>query len=104
MIAWGQNPVIGGPHSNLEAAAMDKLEWFVAADLWDTESMNFWQRPGIDPKDNQTAVWALPAASSIEKTGSVTNSSRLSQFRWKATEAPGDAKSDLWIIHQLMKA
>ncbi len=103
-IAWGQNPVVGGPNTNLEAAAMDKLEWFVAADLWDTESMNFWQRPGIDPKDNQTEVWSLPAAGSTEKSGSVTNSSRLSQFRWKATEAPGDAESDLWMIHQLMKA
>ena len=103
-IAWGQNPIVGGPNTNLEAAAMDKLEWFVAADLWDTESMNFWRRPGVDPKDNQTEVWALPAAGSTEKSGSITNSSRLSQYRWKATEAPGEAKSDAWMIHQLMKA
>ena len=103
-IAWGQNPVVGGPNSNLEAAAMDKLEWFVASDLWDTESMNFWRRPGVNPEDNQTEVWALPAASSVEKSGSVTNSSRLAQYRWKAVEAPGDARSDIWMIHQFMKA
>lgn len=102
-IAWGQNPVVGGPNTNLEAAAMDKLEWFVASDLWDTESMNFWRRPGVKPEDIQTEVWSLPAASSTEKSGSVTNSSRLAQYRWKATDPPGDAESDAWMIHQLMK-
>jgi formate dehydrogenase major subunit len=103
-IAWGQNPVVGGPNTNLEAAAMDKLDWFVAVDLWDTESMNFWRRPGTEPKDIQTEVWALPAASSVEKAGSVSNSGRLSQYRWKAVEPPGDAVPDAWMMHQIMKA
>jgi anaerobic selenocysteine-containing dehydrogenase len=103
-IAWGQNPVVGGPNTNLEAAAMDKLDWFVAADLWDTESMNFWQRPGVKPEDNQTEVWSLPAASSVEKSGAVTNSGRLAQFRWKAVDPPGEAESDLWMMYQIMKA
>jgi formate dehydrogenase major subunit len=102
-IAYGQNPVVGGANANLEANAMDKLDWFVAADLWETESMNFWRRPGVEAKDIQTEVWALPAASSVEKSGSVTNSSRLAQYRWKAVDAPGEAESDGWIIHQLAK-
>jgi anaerobic selenocysteine-containing dehydrogenase len=104
MIAWGQNPIIGGPNVNLEAAAMDKLDWFVAADLWDTESMNFWQRPGTKPGDIQTEVWALPAAGSVEKSGSVTTSGRCAQYRWKAVEPPGDAKSDAWMMHKIMLA
>ena len=104
LIAWGQNPVVGGACSNLEAEAMDKLDWFVAVDLWETESMNFWRRPGVEPKDIKTEVWVLPAASSVEKSGSVTNSGRLAQYRWKAVEPPGEAKPDAWIIHQLMKA
>jgi formate dehydrogenase major subunit len=103
-IAWGQNPVVGGANANLEAAAMDKLDWFVAADLWETESMNFWRRPGTEPKDIQTEVWVLPAASSVEKPGSVTNSGRLAQYRWKAVEPPGEAEPDAWMMHQIMKA
>jgi anaerobic selenocysteine-containing dehydrogenase len=108
MISWGQNPPVGGPNANLECAAMDKLDWYVAADLWDTEAMNFWQRPGADPKSIQTEVWALPAAGSVEKSGSVTTSGRCAQYRWKAVEPPGDiesgAKSDAWMIHNIMKA
>jgi len=102
--AWGQNPCVGGPNANLEATAMEKLDWFVAADLWDTESMNFWQRPGAKPEDIQTEVWALPAAGSVEKSGSVTTSGRCAQYRWKAVEPPGDAKSDAWMMHQIMLA
>ncbi len=102
LISWGQNPPVGGPNANLESAAMDKLEWYAAVDLWDTEAMNFWQRPGADPSKIMTKVWALPAASSIEKSGSVSNSGRLAQFRWKAVEAPGEAESDLWIVDELM--
>lgn len=104
MIAWGQNPVVGGACANLEAAALDKLEWLVAVDLWETETMNFWRRPGVEPKDIKTEVWVLPAASSVEKSGSVTNSGRVAQYRWKAVEPPGDAKSDAWMMHQIMKA
>ncbi len=104
LIAWGQNPVVGGANSNLESAAMDNLDWFVAVDLWETESMNFWRRPGAEPKDIKTEVWVLPAASSVEKSGSVTNSGRLAQYRWKAVEPPGDAKSDAFWIHQIMRA
>ncbi len=102
LITWGQNPPVGGPNANLESAAMDKLEWYVAVDLWDTEAMNFWRRPGVKPGEIKTKVWALPAASSIEKSGSVSNSGRLAQFRWKAVEPPGEAKSDLWIVDELM--
>ncbi|MDY6794714.1 MAG: molybdopterin-dependent oxidoreductase [Actinomycetota bacterium] len=108
LITWGQNMPVGGPNANLECAAMDKLDWYVAIDIWDTETMNYWQRPGVDPEDIQTEVWALPAAAMVEKGGSVTNSGRVAQYRWKAVEPPGDhasgAKSDAWIAHQWMKA
>lgn len=104
LVSWGQNPPVGGPNANLECAALEKLEWLAAVDLWDTELMNFWQRPGADPKNIQTEVWALPAASSVEKSGSVSTSGRLAQYRWKAVEPPGDAMSDAYIAHQIMKA
>ncbi len=103
MICWGQNPPVGGPNANLEAKALENLDWLVAIDLWDTELMNFWRRPGANPKEIKTKVYALPAAASIEKSGSVTNSGRLAQFRWKAVEPPGEAESDLWIVDQLVQ-
>jgi anaerobic selenocysteine-containing dehydrogenase len=104
MVSWGQNPPVGGPNANLECAALDKLDWLVAIDIWDTEMMNFWQRPGADPENIQTEVWALPAAASVEKGGSVTTSGRCAQYRWKAVEPPGDAMTDAFMAHQIMKA
>ncbi|MBN2028292.1 MAG: molybdopterin-dependent oxidoreductase [Actinobacteria bacterium] len=104
MVSWGQNPPVGGPNCNLECAALDKLNWLVAVDIWDTEMMNFWQRPGAKPEDIQTEVWALPAASSVEKGGSVMTSGRLAQYRWKAVEPPGDARTDAFMAHKIIKA
>jgi formate dehydrogenase major subunit len=72
-------------------------------DLWETETAAFWQRPGVDPKNINTEVFMLPAACSYEKEGSVTNSGRWMQWRYKAVDPPGDAEHDLGIINQLVK-
>ena len=100
--AWGQNPAVGGPNANLERAALEKLDWLVAVDIWQTETANFWQRPGVNPTTIGTEVFLLPAAASFEKEGSVTNSGRWMQWRYKALDPPGDAKDDLWIMNKLM--
>lgn len=102
--AWGQNPLVGGPSAAAEAKAMENLDWLVAIDLFETETAAFWKRPGVDPKNIKTEVFLLPAAFSYEKEGTVTNSGRWIQWRWKAVEPPGDAKSDLWIADRLFKA
>lgn len=101
LILWGQNPCVGGPNANMEAKAMENLEWLVAVDLWETESSVFWKRPGATGAIN-TEVFLLPAASSIEKEGSVTNSGRVIQWRYKAVNPPGEAKSDGAIVSMLM--
>ncbi len=103
LIALGQNPIVGGPNASMESKAIEKLDWLVAVDLWGTDTANFWNRPGANPADIQTEVFLLPAASSIEKEGSVTNSGRWGQWRYKAVEPPGDAKPDLWILDKLHK-
>jgi len=46
----------------------------------------------------------LPTGFSYEKEGTVANSARWIQWRWKAVDPPGQAKSDLWIADRLMKA
>jgi formate dehydrogenase-N, alpha subunit len=100
LICMGQNPAVGGPDSNKTRAGLAKLKWLVAVDLWETETSIFWKRPGVNPKDIQTEVFLLPAASSVEKEGSISNSGRWAQWRYKAVEPVGEAKSDLWIINQ----
>ncbi len=102
LMCWGQNPAVGGPNANLERKALEKLDWLVAVDLWETETANFWKRPGVDPKAINTEVFLLPAAASFEKEGSITNSGRWSQWRYKAVNPPGDAEDDLWILNRLV--
>jgi len=103
LVCMGMNPAMGGPDSNNARTALGKLKWLVTVDLWQTETSIFWQRPGVDPKDINTEVFMLPAASSVEKEGSISNSGRWAQWRYKAVEPVGESKSDLWIINQFFK-
>ena len=102
LLAWGQNPAVGGPNGGMERKALEKLEWLVATDLWETETAAFWKRPGVDPATIQTEVFMLPALASMEKEGSITNSGRWMQWRYKAADGPGEAEDDLWMINKLM--
>jgi formate dehydrogenase-N alpha subunit len=103
LMVWGQNPAVGGPNANLERAAMEKLDWMIVSDMWQTETANFWKRPGANTANIQTEVFLLPANNSWEKEGSVTNSSRWMQWRYKAAEGPGDAEDDLWMLDKITR-
>ena len=48
-------------------------------------------------------MFYLPAAASLEKEGSITNSGRWMQWRYKAADPPGDAKPDGEIMVELWK-
>jgi len=102
LMCWGQNPAVSGPNSNMERQALENLDWLVAVDLWETETASFWKRPGTAPAEIKTEVFLLPAAASFEKQGSVTNSSRWSQWRYKCADPPGEARADLDIVNALM--
>jgi formate dehydrogenase-N alpha subunit len=104
LIVMGQNPAVGGPNAKMERQALEKLDWMVACDLWLTDTMEFWHRPGVDPQKIKTEVFALPAASSVEKEGSIVNSGRWMQWRYKACEPPGVARSDSWILDKIYRA
>jgi formate dehydrogenase major subunit len=103
LICMGQNPAVGGPNVRKEKKALEKLDWLVAADLWETETASFWATPDVDPEKIKTEVFMLPAAASMEKEGSITNSGRWMQWRYRAVHPPGDARSDLWILDLLAK-
>ena len=99
---WGQNPASGGPNSNGAREALGKLKWLVITDVWTNETATFWKRPGVTPADINTEVFLLPAAASFEKQGSISNSGRWVQWRYRAVLPPGKALPDLDIMSQLM--
>jgi anaerobic selenocysteine-containing dehydrogenase len=101
LFCWGQNPAVGGASCDFERKAIENLEWLVCVDLWETETAAFWKRPNVDPTTINTEVFLLPAACSYEKEGSIVNSGRWSQWRYKAIDPPGLAADDLSIINEL---
>lgn len=103
LYVMGQNPMVTNPNLNVTYAGLEKLEMLVVQDLWETETAAFWHRPGVDSKSIKTEVIVLPAAYFMEKDGTITGSGRLVQWRYKAIEPPGQAKSDLWILNELFK-
>ena len=104
LFLWGMNPVVGSPNSRLVRNALAKLKWMVAIDLWETETSTFWQAPEMTAKNIQTEVFLLPAAASFEKEGSVSNSGRMAQWRYKAINPLGEALPDLDIATELYYA
>jgi len=101
--AWGQNPACSGANSNKTRQAMAKLDWLVNVNIFDNETNEFWRGPGMDPKKIKTEVFFLPCATSVEKEGSITNSGRWMQWRYRAAPPPKGAKPDGEIMVELFK-
>lgn len=104
MFVMGMNPYVSGPNARLERKGFENLDWMVVMELFDTETSSFWRAPGVDPKSIKTEVFLLPAADAMEKAGSLTTSGRLIQWRNRVAPPPGEAKEDIWILDQLMRA
>ena len=90
--AWGQNPAYSGASSNKTRQALTKLDWMVNVNLFDNETGSFWKGPDMNPEKIKTEVFMLPCAASMEKEGSITNSGRWMQWRYKAINPPGQAR------------
>jgi formate dehydrogenase major subunit len=103
LFAWGMNPAASGANANKNREAMAKLDWMVNVNIFDNETGSFWKGPGMDPKKIKTEVFMLPCAVSVEKEGSITNSGRWMQWRYKAANPPAQAWSDGEILIQLGK-
>jgi formate dehydrogenase major subunit len=105
--ALGQNPAVGGQNASFQRQALAKLKWLVVKDLYETETASFWS-DSPEVKDGtlktaeiQTEVFFLPAAAVAESDGSFTNTQRLVQWHAKATDPPGDCRSDIWFTVHL---
>jgi formate dehydrogenase major subunit len=99
--AWGQNPACSGANAGKTRQALGTLDWMVTVNLFDNETSSFWKGPGVDPKKIKTEVFLLPCAAFMEKEGSLSNSGRWAQWRYKAQNPPGQAKPDGDIMVEL---
>ncbi len=103
MINWADNPAVSGPTAASKREYQKNLDWLVSIDLVENETAAFWKAPGVDPAEVDTEVFILPASNSFERAGSKANSGRWIQWQWRAQEAPGDCRSDLWIANEMFK-
>ena len=107
LFVMGQNPAVGASNGRLERKALAKLKWLVVRDMVETETASFWYaspevaRGELSPETIGTEIFLFPAAGTAEKEGTFTNTQRLLQFREKAIDPPGDARSELWFIYHL---
>jgi formate dehydrogenase major subunit len=99
----GQNPMVSNANLSMTFDGLAGLEMLVVHELWETETAAFWKRPGTDPKSIKTEVILLPACYFMEKEGSLTNSGRMVQWRYKALDGPGESKGDLEIVDAVFR-
>jgi formate dehydrogenase major subunit len=107
LFVMGQNPAVGAPNARLERAALANLKWLVVREMVETETATFWldspevQRGELRTDAIDTEVFLFPAAAHAEKDGTFTNTQRLLQWRDKAVDPPGDARSEAWFVYHL---
>ena len=105
----GENPAVGSANGRMQRLGLAKLRWLVVRDFVETETAAFWREsPELEAgelrtEDIATEVFLLPAATHTEKDGTFTNTQRLLQWHAKAVDPPGDARSELWFMHHLVK-
>jgi formate dehydrogenase major subunit len=109
LFVLGQNPAVGAMHAGLQRRALAHLKWLVVRDLADIETARFWKdspevRSGeLRTEDIATEVFLMPCASHVEKEGHFTNTQRLLQYRDKALDPPGEARSELHFFFHLIR-
>jgi formate dehydrogenase alpha subunit len=84
----GENPMVSDPHTHHVEEALKKLDFLVVQDMFLSETA-------------QLAHIVLPAASWVEKEGSLTNTERRVQWAHKAIHPIDETKADWQIISQV---
>lgn len=108
MLLIGQNPATS-INAKMERAGMRQLDWLVVKDNWIHESATYWKNAPeikngeVKTADIKTEVFFFPSEQIAEYEGSFTNTFRMLQWHYKATDGPGDCRNDLWFTHQLAK-
>ena len=100
---FGSNSMVSLPDLQLVRSGLAKLDMLVVSDIFEVETAQFWRDPAVKPADIKTEVIMFPAAFSYEKSGSMSNSSRLIQWKDAAIKPLGDSKPDLDLVDFLFK-
>ena len=107
MFMMGQNPAVAAANSRFQRTSLSKLKWLVVRDMVEIEGATFWyaspeiERGELKAEEIETEVFFFPAAGHAEKAGAFTQTQRMLQWRQKAVDPPGDARSEGWFMHQL---
>ncbi len=105
LICQGFNPVMAIAHQKKSTIGLSKLKFLVSIDPIETDTARFWENHGeandVDPSKIQTEVFMLPATTFVEEEGSLTNSSRCIQWKWRAADPTYEATSDSVILADL---
>ncbi len=88
MYIFGEEIVLVDSNENYVSAALSKLDFFVAQDIFFSETCKF-------------ADVILPASPSLEKEGTFTNTERRVQRLYQAFEPLGDSRPDWKIIQEI---
>jgi formate dehydrogenase-N alpha subunit len=108
LLTFGFNPVSVGPNTSKIINALSKLKFLVVGDNYQIETATFWKAPkeygGPETAQIQTEVYQLPCSGFAETDGSFTNSARWLQWKWKALDPPGQAKTDQEILARIFVA
>jgi formate dehydrogenase alpha subunit len=91
MYVMGENPVLSDPDQAHVRHALDSLDFLVVQDIFPTETTEY-------------ADVVLPAASVLEKEGTVTNTDRRVQLVRPVVPAPGEALPDWQILMRIFEA
>ena len=90
MLMMGENPFLSDPNTNKVRRCLEAMEFLAVQDIFLTETAEF-------------ADVILPATVHAEKTGTYTNTDRLVQLGYQATEPPGQARTDWAILCDLAR-
>ncbi|PGT90563.1 MULTISPECIES: assimilatory nitrate reductase catalytic subunit NasC [Bacillaceae] len=90
MLLVCSNPVVSNPNANFVKAALKKLKFLVAVDMFISETA-------------QLADLILPASSYLEDEGTMTNLEGRVTLREASRPCPGEAKNDWQIICEIAK-
>ncbi len=90
MYIMGENPAVSDPDQKHAIEKLKSLDFLVVQDIFMSETA-------------QLADVVLPAAASLEKDGTFTNTERRVQLLRKVVDAPGEARADWWIIQEIAR-
>ena len=99
----GQNPQVTNANLTIVNGGLKNLDTLIVQDVFVNETAAFWERPGDNPADIKTEVIFMPAASYLERCGTMTNSMRMIQWRMKGPDPVNDSRPDYWICDKLWK-